>query len=281
MFNLLMLVAPALGWGLMPIVAKKSSGSATDQLLGTTIAAFVISLGVSLVLGVHYELSHFIVCFFSGFFWGLGQLFQFKALNKAPVSCVMPVSTGTQLLFTTIVSGIVLSEWQSLSMAIRSLVIIAVIIFAVNLIAKSGQTGGAMSKKDVGIICLSSAFLCLYATTTGFFGITGTQVFLPQALGMVSMGLVLRLGERRKFEVKPLARNSLTGICWVVANLGLFYSSAHVGVGLAYTVSQLCLVVAIFGGIFFLKERKSIRELQRVIAGSTIFIVAVLFLSQL
>ena len=96
---LLLASLPALGWGLMPIVAKLMGGKSEEQLLGTTIAALIFGSVFGFLNQVSYAMVPFFISLLSGGFWACGQYFQFLALEKAEVSKVMPVSVGTQLLF--------------------------------------------------------------------------------------------------------------------------------------------------------------------------------------
>ncbi len=65
----------------------------------------------------------------SGIFWSLGQLMQFKAIQIASVSKVMPISNGSQLTFTTLLAVILFNEWTSFKMLlIGSLSILCIIL---------------------------------------------------------------------------------------------------------------------------------------------------------
>lgn len=65
----------------------------------------------------------------SGIFWSLGQLMQFKAIQIASVSKVMPISNGSQLTFTTLLAVILFNEWTSSKMLlIGSLSILCIIL---------------------------------------------------------------------------------------------------------------------------------------------------------
>ena len=65
-------------------------------------------------MGVEYTLTGTIAALISGSFWAAVNISNFKALATGAVSKVMPLSNGTQLLFTSLASGILLREWQNL-----------------------------------------------------------------------------------------------------------------------------------------------------------------------
>lgn len=181
---LLLASLPALGWGLMPIVAKLMGGKSEEQLLGTTIAALIFGSVFGFLNQVSYAMVPFFISLLSGVFWACGQYFQFLALEKAEVSKVMPVSVGTQLLFVTLASGFFLKEWKDLTTVIFSIMALGVILTGVFLVTKTTHQKTSLSQQVLLYLCCSSAFLMLYVTVTGLFQISGAQIFLPQAVGI-------------------------------------------------------------------------------------------------
>lgn len=121
----------------------------------------------------------------------------------------------------------------------------------------------------------------LYVTVTGLFQISGAQIFLPQAVGMFLGGSVISLKSKKQLRFRKIIRNLGTGSTWVLANASLFAVSSSLGVGVTYSFSQMSLLVATFGSIIFLKERKVGREKQFVALGSLLYIVGVLGMSWL
>ncbi|WP_430395214.1 GRP family sugar transporter [Enterococcus gallinarum] len=55
--------------------------------------------------------------------------------------------------------------------------------------------------------------------------------------------------------------------------------ATQLGVGLSYTISQLCIFVSIMGGILLLKEKKTKIEMIHTIIGVLLFFSAILGLS--
>ncbi|EOD85795.1 GRP family sugar transporter [Enterococcus faecium] len=139
--NYLIYCLPALGWGLMPVISKKAGGTPVEQLVGTTIAAFGVSILISLIAGVEYTLIGVVASLISGAFWAGGQYLQFKSLTDGTVSQVMPISNGTQLVFTSLASGILLREWQSTKQSFITLLLMVVILFAIYLITINKKNG--------------------------------------------------------------------------------------------------------------------------------------------
>ncbi|WP_261805873.1 GRP family sugar transporter [Lapidilactobacillus luobeiensis] len=280
MIAFLLYLSPALGWGLMPISAKKCGGNPRQQLLGTTISAFIIAMIISLIFQITFSWVQVIVSLLSGFCWGLGQLFQFIALREGDVSVIMPFSSGSQLVFTTLASGLLLGEWRGAANISLALLAVLLAVVGVVLISKSDQ-GKRIELKDLAIVLLSSLFLCAYATITKFFKIPSAQIFLPQALGMLTISLGLFFLDKEQRTTHFVKTNLLTGLLWGIANFGLFYSANRIGMSLAYTISQFCLVITIFSGILVLKESKTRNELVHILIGIVLFILAITLLSSL
>lgn len=282
MTNLLIYALPALGWGLMPIISRKMGGKPVEQLLGTTIAALAVGMIVNGINDIDYTFFGFVISMISGLFWGVGQLLQFIALDKSDVSNVMPISNGTQLLFTSLSSGILLSEWRSKTEIWASMVVILLVILAIRLFTKSENHDGKTKKitSDLIIVIIGSSLsLTGYVTITNYFSIDGLQIFLPQSLGMFLSALVILSLNKQSKERNKIYGNILTGCSWSIANISLFYAAAHLGLGLSYTISQLCVFVSIIGGILFLNEKKNRQETRDLLIGLTLFIISIYILS--
>lgn len=278
---LFLALIPALGWGMMPILSKIMGGKSEEQLIGTTIAALLFGLIFSLFQQVTYQTVSFIICFLSGVFWAVGQYFQFRALEKAEVSKAMPISVGTQLAFVTLVSGIFLLEWTSVFVAIMSIVALTVILVGILLVTKTSNRNGAVAKQVIVFLCISSGFLMLYVTITSYFDIHGPQVFLPQSIGMFIGGMIISMKKIGQLKVNAIARNIVTGCSWVIANTTLFAVSASLGVGITYSFSQMSLLVATYGSIILLREKKTSLEKRSVYLGTLVYVVGVVGMSLL
>ena len=111
---------------------------------------------------------------------------QFKAIQIASVSKVMPISNGSQLTFTTLLAVILFNEWTSFKMLlIGSLSILCIIL---GILLTNYQTKKSTDKnmlKCVGVVLLSSLFLSLYVVTNQIFLIEGYRIILPQSVGML------------------------------------------------------------------------------------------------
>lgn len=279
----LIYIAPAIGWGLMPVIAKKAGGTPKQQLFGTTIIALTISFFLGFVYRIDYRFPEFYIAMLSGVFWSIGQLLLFEALKKSNVSRVIPVSNGSQLIFTTLFSGIILYEWKSINEAFISILMLLMMIVAVKCITQKDPMNHNEKKlvfSTILLIVFSSSFLTAYVTICSFFGISGFEILFPQSIGMFLCALLILITDKKSaFCNKYILRNFITGISWVVANIALFYSSPKIGVGLSFSISQMCIFVSVLCGIVFLREKKTRKELAGITVGMILFLFALIVLS--
>ena len=281
MFTLLL---PIFGWGLMPIIANLRKSSPYEQLLGTSISALLFSLVVYLVVLPEITLTSFTVSFLSGIFWSIGQLLQFKAIQLASVSKVMPISNGSQLVITTILSVLLFQEWTTSRMYLIGILSIALIIIGITLTGyqKAKESRSPHLLKVILLTLCSSTFLALYVTTNQIFNIHDYQIILPQSVGMLVTALVIfKLFAKTPFHAGKIGFNLLTGLSWSIANIGMFLTSATLGVSLSFSISQMCVIVATLGGIIVFKEKKVKVEWLMILSGILLIMVGVFFLSQL
>lgn len=103
---------PAIGWGVMPLIAKLTRAKPINQLVGTTTAAVSVSLLFTFLIKPEFTNISVMIAFISGCFWAIGQYFQFYSFQFLPVSEAMPISNGTQLIGTTFVAAFFFKSGQ-------------------------------------------------------------------------------------------------------------------------------------------------------------------------
>lgn len=217
----------------------------------------------------------------SGIFWSLGQLMQFKAIQIASVSKVMPISNGSQLTFTTLLAVILFNEWTSSKMLlIGSLSILCIIL---GILLTNYQTKKSTDKnmlKCVGVVLLSSLFLSLYVVTNQIFLIEGYRIILPQSVGMlITSSIIVKYFSKEIVYMENVLFNLITGILWSIANLGMFITTNTLGVTISFSISQSCVIVATLGGIIFFKEKKNKKEWLAIFIGIILIMSGVFMLS--
>ncbi len=106
----------------------KLGGGPYSQVLGTTIGALLFSIGVYFVVKPVLTPVVLGVGIVSAFL-ALGQANQLKSIDLMGVSKTMPISTGLQLVATTLFGVIVFHEWSTtISVILGILALISILI---------------------------------------------------------------------------------------------------------------------------------------------------------
>lgn len=238
---ILLYLLPAIGWGLMPVFAVYSKARPSEQLLGTTIMALFFSIITMFIVKPILNKEIFIICFISGIFWTIGQYLQFSSFKSLPVSEAMPISNGTQLIFTTLTGAIIFREFKNtlnLSIAFFAILLIIFGIIFTSYQDKQNENIPLAKKRKNAIIYLliSSLSLTIYVTIPRFYNISGFSVILPQAIGMFLSSIIIILAKKESPLFNKVTINLLTGLLWSIANLSIFIIIPILGVSLGFTL---------------------------------------------
>ncbi|MEH7558776.1 GRP family sugar transporter, partial [Priestia megaterium] len=193
----------------------------------------------------------------------------------------MPISTGMQLVATSLFGVIVFKEWSTIiSVVLGTLALILIIVGIVlaSLNDKNGedqeQTGNF--KKGIVTLLISTLGYLIYVVIARVFNVDGWTALLPQAIGMFVGGLVLT------YKYKPFnmytIKNILPGLIWAAGNMFLFISQPKVGVATSFSLSQMGIIISTLGGIIILGEKKTKRQLIGIGVGIVLIILAAIFL---
>ncbi|MFY4775620.1 GRP family sugar transporter [Metabacillus sp. RGM 3146] len=277
--DILLALIPSLCWGSIVLFNVKLGGGPYSQTLGTTIGALIFSFIIFLF--VHPVITPFIflIGVVSGLFWALGQSNQLKSIDLMGVSKTMPISTGMQLVATALFGVIVFHEWSTLTtILLGSLAIVLIIVGIVltTLKDKNQEEEPGQFKKGIIILVISTIGYLVYVVVIRLFDVDSWSAILPQAVGMVIGGLILTY-KHKPFN-KYAIRNIIPGLIWATGNLFLFISQPKVGVATSFTLSQMGIIIATFGGIIILGERKTKRQLIGIIIGSILIIIGAICL---
>ena len=252
---------PALGWGLMPIIANLTKAKPINQLLGTSTTALLLGIIFTVIVQPTYDWLSFAAAFLSGCFWSVGQYLQFNSFQLLPVSEAMPISNGTQLIGTTFIAAIFFKEWTNLTMIMIGMTGILLIILGIRLTSYIEEQGKKQSntikRKAITLLLLSSAALTIYVTLPQALLVSGAVVLFPQSIGMWFSSLCLTIIKREEFAWSEVVKNLGTGVAWSIANLSLFFAMPIIGVAKSFTFSQMAVLISIYAGIFILKVRKT------------------------
>ncbi len=125
-------------------------------------------------------------------------------------------------------------------------------------------------KKGVFYLAISTVGYVTYVIVVRWNEVDGWSAILPQAIGMFLAALLLSI-KHKPFN-KYARRNILTGLMWAVGNIGLLLANPKVGVAIAFSFSQMGIVISTLGGIFLLGEKKSKKQMAFVIIGCVLVI---------
>lgn len=269
--NILFLLLPALGWGLLPPVVAKIGGKPANQILGTTAGLLLVGSVVSFFTA-QIDTRSFLLAALAGAFWVIGQIGQFIGYQKIGVSTTMPISTGLQLIGTSLIGVVLFGEWSTSVEKIAGLVGIVLLIIGITLTAFT-ENQEKQQKDNLGltllVLVLTTIGFCIYEAIPKGLASSGIAIFFPESLGMFVAAVLYLLFSRQTvaFKEKTSWKNILGGLIFSLAATSYIYSVHDNGVNSAFIASQLSVVISTLGGILVMHEKKTSRELIYTILG--------------
>lgn len=275
---LLIALINIVGWGLIPLTVK---GSPASQIAGMGIGASATALIIYLFTRPSIDVTVWIVALIAGMLWTIGQMGQFISYTKIGVSGTIPLSAGFQLVGNSLIGVLIFGEWPTNTAKIIGFIALALVVIGIVLSSKSDDQGSSNAT--------TQNILFLLATTIGFWiyssfpklinqkinpSVNGLDYIFPEMLGvLIGTSIYILFSHNGKvYHDKITLHNCLAGIEFGIGTLFYLFSVKQNGVTNAFIYSQLCSVIATFGGIWFLHERKSKREMIFVTIG-LIFII--------
>ena len=120
------------------------------------------------------------------------------------------------------------------------------------------------------IMAISTLFLIAFPTLTRLWSIDPMTSLLPEAIGFVVVGVIATSPRRGMPDTRwsrPTVGALLPGVLWGTGLIVLQYSINVLGVAVGFALSQLTVVVATFGGIWILQEKKTRKEMRVTMLG--------------
>ncbi len=292
--NILLGLLPALAWGVMPLVVSRIGGTPANQILGTTVGTLAVAAASLMFHHPDISTGVFLLSALSGALWVVGQIGQYTAFTRIGVSQTMPLSTGLQLVGTTLIGVLVFHEWKGSTAEIVGFSALALVVAGIYLTTRKDKTDGAgktektaqTEKTDGGghkavdgktllLLFLTNFGYLAYSSIPEVAGAVGMAIFFPQALGMVAASvLYLLIGKNASaFTNMTSWKNVLPGLLFAAASLTYILSASRNGIATGFVLSQLSVVISTLGGIFLLKETKTRRELIATIIGLILIVV--------
>lgn len=286
MGSILIGLIPALGWGFQGIIMQKIGGTTANKQMGMVLTALVMSIVVALIDPIAWSPALIAAAAVNGIPWAIAQILQIKSFDYLGVSRAMPLTSGMQLILTSVIGAFYFNEWphawqMGVGFAGIALIIVGTVLTTYT---EAGQETTSKSdiRKGVIITAISSALYVAYATAARFFNVDSFQILLPQALFMLAATIVISIIVSKRDSVDGVFgrvegvfglkswQNMLTGVLWSVANIAVLFSNQVNGVAVGWTLANMNLIFATLGGLFILHEKKTPKELKFVIAGMII-----------
>ena len=282
-------LVPMLAWGSIGLVSGKMGGDAHQQTLGMTFGALIFAIVTTIFSFQHFlqynSFKLWAVGIVSGLCWCLGQNNQFKAMKAIGVSKAVPISTGAQLVTTTIAGAIFFHEWtttRQLGFGFLALLFLVSGVVFTSLRDKSkADDDGIKEDRTEGAktLIVSTIGFLLYTVVVTLFSVNTKAMILPQAVGMVLGGFIFSY-RKNSFE-KPMYKNMLTGLFWGAGNFCMFQATVLVGLAISFSLAQSGIVISTFGSIFLLGEKKTRKEMVYVTIGSILVSIGSIILGML
>lgn len=278
-------LGPLIGWGIYPTIASKFGGKPVNQILGSTIGTLIFA-------AVYNQIEHLgfpqgrdlLLAIFSGIGWAVAQMITFYSFTLIGSSRAMPVTTAFQLLGASLWGVVALGDWPTMIDKVVGFAALTVIILGAWMTVwsehKTKENSNSL-RKAVIVLLIGEIGYWAYSAAPQAARIDGKQAFLPQAIGMVIVGIVygiitLARKQGNPFIQKVTYKQIISGFFFAFAALTYLISAQPNMNGLAtgFILSQTSVVLATLTGIWFLEQKKTHREMMVTITGLALIIVA-------
>lgn len=278
-------LGPLIGWGIYPTIASKFGGKPINQILGSTIGTLIFAI-------VYNQLEHLgfpqgkdlLLAILSGIGWAVAQVITFYSFTLIGSSRAMPVTTAFQLLGASLWGVVALGDWPTMVDKVVGFVALAVIILGAWMTVwsehKTKEDSNSL-RKAVIVLLIGEIGYWAYSAAPQAASINGKQAFLPQAIGMVIVGVIYGIitlvrKQGNPFAQKVTYKQIISGFFFAFAALTYLISAQPNMNGLAtgFILSQTSVVLATLTGIWFLGQKKTHREMAVTVGGLILIIAA-------
>ena len=278
-------LGPLIGWGIYPTIASKFGGKPVNQILGSTIGTLIFAI-------VYNQLEHLgfpqgkdlLLAILSGIGWAVAQVITFYSFTLIGSSRAMPVTTAFQLLGASLWGVVALGDWSTMVDKVVGFVALAVIILGAWMTVwsehKTKEDSNSL-RKAVIVLLIGEIGYWAYSAAPQAASISGKQALLPQAIGMVIVGVIygiitLARKQGNPFTQKVTYKQIISGFFFAFAALTYLISAQPNMNGLAtgFILSQTSVVLATLTGIWFLGQKKTHREMAVTVGGLVLIIAA-------
>lgn len=271
------LLLPVLGWGILPLVIAFIGGNAKNQIFGTAVGTLIASLFVLAFNGFDLSARNFLLAMLAGAFWVCGQIGQYTAYQNIGVSKTMPISSGLQLIGTSLIGVLIFGEWPTAAAKTLGFIGIALLVIGVFLTAYTENKNNSEqrnARQTYIVLILTTIGYLIYNTLPKAMSTSGLAIFFPESVGMVLavLGYLLVTKSLNVITEKTSWLHIISGLTFSIAAIAYIFSVHSNGVNTAFVVGQLSIVLSTIGSMIFLKEHKTHRELIATILGLIVII---------
>lgn len=278
-------LGPLIGWGIYPTIASKFGGKPVNQILGSTIGTLIFAVVYNQIEHLGFpQGKNLSLAILSGIGWALAQIITFYSFTLIGSSRAMPVTTAFQLLGASLWGVVALGDWPTMIDKIVGFVALTVIILGAWMTVWSEHATKKDSdslRKAVIVLLIGEIGYWTYSAAPQAASINGKQAFLPQAIGMVIVGMLYGMITSIKKHDNPFAqkvtyKQIISGFFFAFAALTYLISAQPNMNGLAtgFILSQTSVVLATLTGIWFLGQKKTHREMAVTVSGLILIIAA-------
>ncbi|KZK37850.1 GRP family sugar transporter [Lactococcus taiwanensis] len=289
MQGVLLALVPMFAWGSIGFVANKFGGDAKQQTLGMTLGAFVFALIVFLFRMPTLTWQIFLIGFIGGLLWAIGQFGQFNAMKYMGVSVASPLSSGSQLVIGSLIGVFAFQEWTQHIQFVLGFIAMIVLVVGFYFSSKrdpenTGVYAPQNSTKGLTALVYSTLGYVIYVILFNnlaalWFDVhfDTLTIIMPMSVGMIVGALVM--GRFKIKMEKYVFQNMLVGVMWGIGNIFMLMAASEAGNAIAFSFSQLGIIISTLGGIFFLGEKKTKKEMVYVSIGIVLFVVGAILLA--
>ena len=278
-------LGPLIGWGIYPTIASKFGGKPVNQILGSTIGTLIFAIVYNQVEHLGFpQGKDLLLAILSGIGWAVAQVITFYSFTLIGSSRAMPVTTAFQLLGASLWGVVALGDWPTMVDKVVGFVALAVIILGAWMTVwsehKTKEDSNSL-RKAVIVLLIGEIGYWAYSAAPQAASINGKQAFLPQAIGMVIVGVIYGIitlvrKQGNPFAQKVTYKQIISGFFFAFAALTYLISAQPNMNGLAtgFILSQTSVVLATLTGIWFLGQKKTHREMAVTVGGLILIIAA-------
>ncbi len=276
--GILLALIPAVGYGIQPLLASKIGGSPSNQIFGTGFGAAIVGVVLWMIYGTASG-SDFAWAFLASALWALAQAGQYVAFTKIGVTKTMPISTGLQVVGTSLIGIVAFGEWSGATALTIGALAIALVVLGVAMTAVTDKkSNGSTSSVGAGLAVLLPTTIGYWAYSAlpkALDSVSGTHLLFPEMLGIFAGAILYNLftTHGKSFAQSASWKNGIIGLVFGISSLAYIFAAKSAGVATSFVITQMNVVVSTLGGLFILHETKTPRELRFTLSGLLLIVI--------